>query len=214
MGGELRRSGRLDWRNPAVTLGGAYLVTLGLLMVVSAAGAVLDRPIGDFTRDPTAVLDGPAYIGFVSGVGIVVWTLGASACLLAALVLQGPIRWPFVWGGLLTAWLLADDLFLLHESYFNTVGLPEQAAPVIYTVAIVVYGYVYRDFLRRHGLWLLPIAFVLFAISGMLDVTLDADSPFLIEDGAKLLGIVTWTVFFTLAAVTELRRGARPAEAT
>jgi hypothetical protein len=183
-------------------------------MVVSAAGAVLDRPIGDLTRDPSAVLDGPAYIGFVSNVGIVVWTLGASACLLAALVLEGPIRWPFVWGGLLTAWLLADDLFLLHESYFNQVHLPEQAAPVIYTVAIVAYGYVYRDFLRRHGVWLLPIAFGLFAISGALDVTLDADSPFLIEDGAKLFGIVTWTVFFTLAAVRELRVGTRPAEAT
>jgi hypothetical protein len=214
VGGELGRTRRLDWRNPAVTLGGAYVLTAGLLMVVAAAGAVLDRPIGDLTRDPAAVLDGPAYIGFVSNVGIVVWTLGASACLLAALVLEGPIRWPFVWGGLLTAWLLADDLFLLHESYFIQVHLPEQAAPVIYTAAIVAYGYVFRDFLRRHGLWLLPTAFVLFAISGALDVTLDADSPFLIEDGAKLFGIVTWTVFFTLAAVRELRTGTQPAEAT
>jgi hypothetical protein len=208
------RTRRLDWRSPSIALGVAYAATAGLLMVVSAAGAVLDRPIGDLTRDPSAVLDGPAYIGFVSNVGIVVWTLGASACLLAALVLEGPIRWPFVWGGLLTAWLLADDLFLLHESYFNQVHLPEQAAPVIYTVAIVAYAYVYRDFLRRHGLWLLPTAFVFFAISGALDVTLDADSPFLIEDGAKLFGIVTWTVFFTLAAVRELRSGVQPAEAT
>jgi hypothetical protein len=197
---------------PLAVLGLAYLATVVLMLLVSAAGHVLDRPVGDFTRDPTAVLEGPAYIGFVSSIGAVVWAVGATACLLAVLLLEGRTRSAFLWGGLLTAALLADDLFLLHETYYPQVGVPEKAVPLLYAVAIVAYAVVFRDFLRRHGLLLIPAAAALFAVSGLLDFTLDEEAPFLVEDGAKLLGIVTWTFFFTAAAVRELR-GLRPAPA-
>ena len=42
---------------------------------------------------------------------------------------------------------------------------------------------------------------------GGIDVALEEDSPFLIEDGSKLFGIVTWTSFFVLAAVGEIQAG-------
>jgi len=182
-----------------------WLVALALIALIAVAAHALDRPVGDLTRDPVAVLDGPAYIGVLSNIGAVVWAVGLSACLIAVIV-HGFDRWsPFLWGGLLTGLLLADDLFLLHEAYYPSVGIPEKGYPILYAAAFVAYLVVFRGFLASNAGWLLLLAAALFAASALLDLALDEDAPFLIEDGFKLLGIVAWTVLFLMAAIKELR---------
>jgi hypothetical protein len=176
-----------------------------VLLMASAAGMVLDRPLGDFTMDPVTALEGPAYIGFVSSVGAVGWSLGCGACLVGSLTIDGRARLAFLCGGLLTAVLLADDLFLIHEAYIEFIGLPPVAAPVAYAGLAIAYIVVFRDFLRAHGIWLLPLACALLAVSAAVDTSLEENAPFIVEDGTKLLGIVTWSSFFVAAAVSELR---------
>ena len=186
-------------------LGVAWAAAALVLLVASAAGIVLDRPLGDFTMDPVTALEGPAYIGFVSSVGAVLWSVGCGACLVGALTLGGRLRLAFLCGGLLTAALLADDLFLIHEAYIEFVGLPPEAAPVAYAALSIAYMVFFRDVLRAHGMWLLPLAWVLFAVSAAVDTALEEDAPFIIEDGSKLFGIATWSGFFVAAVVSELR---------
>ena len=186
-------------------LGVAWAAAALVLLMASAAGMVLDRPLGDFTMDPVTALEGPAYIGFVSSVGAAVWSVGCGACLVGALTLDGRARLPFGFGGLLTALLLADDLFLIHEAYIERVGLPMIAAPMIYAGLAIGYFVGFRDFIRRHGIWLLPIAGAFLAASAGVDTALEEDAPFVVEDGTKLFGIVTWTSFFVAATVGELR---------
>ena len=190
-----------------IVIGLAWAAAALVLLVASAAGIVLDRPFKDFSRDPVAVLEGPAYIGFVSSMGAVAWAIGCGACLVGALALTGRVRTALICGGLLTAILMADDLLLIHEAYIEIVGLPMMIAPIIYAGLAIGFLVVFREFVRRHGLWILLVACALFAVSAALDVALDEDSPFLIEDGSKLFGIVTWTSFFVLATVREIQTG-------
>jgi hypothetical protein len=177
-------------------------------MVVAAARAV-DHPVADFLQDPADAFEGPTYIGAVSTGGAVLWAAAAAACLVAALVLPSVARAPFLFGAALTAVLLADDLYQLHEMANSALGIPQAVPSAAYAVAIVVYVVVFRDFVRRHGPALLPIALGLFGLSSLIDLALEEDAPMLLEDGAKLFGIVTWTVFFTSAAVTDLRDATR-----
>ena len=186
-------------------LGVAWAAAALVLLMASAAGMVLDRSFGDFSRDTVIVLDGPAYIGFVSNVGVVGWSLGCGACLVGALTLHGKTRLALVCGGLLTAMLMADDVFLIHEGYLEGGGLPTVVAPTVYAGLAIAYLVVFRSFLRRHGIWLLLLAGAFLAASAAIDVWFEVDSRFLAEDGSKLFGIVTWTTFFVAATVGELR---------
>ena len=196
-------------------LGVAWAAAALVMLIASAAGMVLDRPLGDFTMDPVTALEGPAYIGFVSSVGAVGWSLGCGACLIGALTLEGRARLAFLCGGALTAILLADDLFLIHEAYIEFIGLPPEAAPLGYAALAIAYIVVFREFLRGHGVWLLLLAWALFAVSAAVDASLEEDAPFIVEDGAKLFGIATWSGFFVAAVVAEIRATATSAgEAT
>jgi hypothetical protein len=194
-------------RYTLIGVGLAWAAAALILLLASAAGMVLDRPFNDFSRDPVTVLEGPAYIGFVSSLGAVAWAIGCGACLVGALALTGRVRLALTCGGLLTAILMADDLLLVHEAYIEFVGLPMMAAPIVYAGLAIGFLVVFREFVRHHGLWILLVACALFAVSAALDVALDEDSPFLIEDGSKLFGIVTWSSFFVLAAVGEIQAG-------
>ena len=190
-----------------LVVGSAWAAAAIVLLVASAAGMVLDRPFNDFSRDPVTVLEGPAYIGFVSSLGAVAWAVGCGACLVGALALSGRARLALACGGLLTAILMADDLLLVHEAYIEFVGLPMVAAPLIYAGLSIAFLVVFREFLRRHGLWILLVACALFAVSAAIDFALDEDAPFIVEDGSKLFGIVTWSGFFVLATVQEIQAG-------
>lgn len=190
-----------------LVVGSAWAAAAIVLLVASAAGMVLDRPFNDFSRDPVTVLEGPAYIGFVSSLGAVAWAVGCGACLVGALALSGRVRLALACGGLLTAILMADDLLLVHEAYIEFVGLPMVAAPLIYAGLSIAFLVVFREFLRRHGLWILLVACALFAASAAIDFALDEDAPFIVEDGSKLFGIVTWSGFFVLATVQEIQAG-------
>jgi hypothetical protein len=180
----------------------AWMAAGAVLIAVAVASVVLDRSTGHFTRDAVNVLETSLSIGFVSTLGAIVWSVAATACLLVAVIVEGQTRQVFVWGGILTAALLVDDAFLLHEAYAQETGNSEKHVLLVYPVAMAAYVVRFRWFLRRHGLVLLPLALAWFGVSAVLDVS--EPGPFLLEDGAKLFGIVTWALFFLWAAVREL----------
>lgn len=196
----------------------AYAAALGaggagsalLLAVALAAAEATDRSVSFFTRDPLAVLEAPIYTGAVSTVGVMIWWSGGIASLLAAAVL-----WPerraaaqaLLAGGLLTVGLAFDDLFLVHEEVLPDIfGIPEKVVYLAYAAAGAAFVAVYRRFLAipPRG-YLLALAVGLFGLSVGFDLV--APGRHALEDGMKLLGIVTWTVLFAGASIEELRGG-------
>jgi hypothetical protein len=189
-------------RSPVVLVAiyGAALVLVGLVVAASRA---LDRHVSYFTREPADELHAPAYLGALSNLGALIWCMAATACLLTWLVTSRSRRSPLLWGGLLTALLLGDDFFLLHDDWYPKLGIPQRAANVVYFGLTIAYLVGFRRWLRGHAGWMLVLAFALLGGSAALDSAYrDQDA---IEDSVKLLGIVTWATFFVLVSLDDLR---------
>jgi hypothetical protein len=189
---------RASWR----TIGLNLLITAGLLAPAFALHYTWGIPFGRLTRDPVAVLRGPVHIGYLSQAGIFFWAAAAAACFFAARLLRegappSEMRRFLRVAGSLTLMLGLDDMFLLHERVFPALGVPE---PVVYAayIAFVLYFLVrFRALILQTEYVLLGMALTFFAVSVGLDVLDPAGiDPYLWEDGAKLVGIVSWTTYF------------------
>ncbi|NNF60400.1 MAG: hypothetical protein HKN06_03610 [Gammaproteobacteria bacterium] len=185
------------------------LVTVGLIGSTIVVHLGWDEPFGRLTRDPTAVLKGPPYIGFLSQIGIFLWAGSAAICFLAAAVLNRASAGARVWSFFLSAGALSlllgiDDAFLLHESVLPHFGLPEEAVVAGYAVLVGAWLVAYRQRLRARDALLLMTALVFFAISGLVDLVSPWQIGTLYEDSAKLAGLLFWLAYFAGAAMTAL----------
>ena len=179
---------------------GAALLLIGGTFVASR---VMDRSMRDFSQDPSEVLDGPAYIGFLTGIATVLWSVAATSCLLAWLAAGRSTRSPFLWSAFFVTALLADDLFRLHESYYPQLGFSQPVVATVYGIAGAAYVWLYRSFIRANDPWLFLLGLALLGTSIATDQLVD-NGPWFAEDGTKLLGIVTWAVFYVRAALRVL----------
>ena len=98
----------------------------GLFAVITLVGVVgltifLDIPFGVLSRDPTATLSAPPYVGVLSQLGIFLWAATTAMCAFTLRLLidhEGSttsvsfLKWGFV----LSLLLGLDDAFLVHES--------------------------------------------------------------------------------------------------
>ena len=103
---------------PVLTV--AYVAISGVLISVAIIGAWYDVPMSGFTRDPAAVHNANPFTGVLSNIGILFWCSAAAVCFFSAAIQVKEARVkivPFLlFSGLLTAVLLLDDLFMLHET--------------------------------------------------------------------------------------------------
>jgi hypothetical protein len=182
----------------------AYAFAALALVGVVIASRVLGKDIGYFTRDAPSIVEEHFYMGYLSSVGAVIWTAATTVCLLTWYAQGRSLRSPWLFGGLLSMALGADDIFLLHEAvYPNLILLNERVVAAIYGAALAAFLYLHRNFVRRHGAFLLPFAILLFAASQTYDLFWDL-RDLLIEDGTKFLGVVSWAAFFIRASLVEL----------
>jgi hypothetical protein len=180
------------------------LIPLALGLLVLLAGAYIrDIPVTDLLRDPTATLDGPWYTGIVSTTGVALWASTAAICLLAMAVRPtGGARSLLLAGAVMSLILGADDLYLIHETVKNTMGIPSPVTIGLYGVlAIVLIRPAWRYLMARPDVSIFFAALVLFAVSVILDAAGELGLPTpplsaVIEDMAKFLGIATWLTFF------------------
>ena len=207
---------------------------LWLAVLLPAAAAMLFVtlqpwiPTEVLTRDPMAVFGGDFYVGIISNVGVLIWCATATVCFFAAGML-GRIggdraqRSFFLAAGALTAILLMDDLFLVHEQVFPVyLGLHERLAFGFYLLSIVGFLFVFRrEILGSEWLSLL-LALGFFAASVVSDVNAihhriaaaaGGGVALLFEDGFKLLGIVTWATYFIREAAYRIHEAGAPAAA-
>ena len=181
-----------------------YLAVLFPVVVVMAATVLQPwLPPSDLLRDSQAVAAGhagasPAY-GLVSNVGIVVLTLSSGGAALGWLVLHdAPAPWPrlLLWAAVLTLVLVLDDLLLLHEAAAFAPGSGVLVAAA-YGLAFLRFVVRFRDAIVRDldaGLLLLAVGSLGFSLVADLLVA-PTQASVLVEDGAKLLGLLAWSAF-------------------
>jgi hypothetical protein len=192
-----------------------FCLLLGLVVVNRLAGI----PIAFLTRDPITAItdDAPCYAGCVSNLGILVWCSAAAVALFSGwFVYRNSVHreWALflIASGVATAGLMLDDLFMLHEEVLpDHFGMPQIAVYGLYASLALAYLLRFHNTIFRTDYLLLLTAVCLFAVSISMDllpfddfyvpfIAADFLGRHLVEDGAKLLGIVSWSAYFTRIA--------------
>lgn len=200
----------------------AYLAVVVPVLVVMAATVLQPwLPPSDLLRDSQAVAvrhagTSPAY-GLISNLGILVLALACGAVAVGWVIARdAPPPWPriLLWTGALTLLLALDDLLLLHESVAFAPGSGALVAAA-YGLAFLRFAARFRDVIIRDlDVGLLLITAVSLGVSLVVDVMVTpTQASVVVEDGAKLLGLVAWAGFGTrtaLIAIARSRTGARP----
>ena len=103
--------------------------------------------------------------------------------------------------------LLLDDLFMLHESvYPNMIGIRQRYVVLTYMLLTLAYLVRFRKkIFTRHSTKLIT-AFGFFVVSLAADVLpISSDQwQYFFEDGAKLMGVVSWFNYFLHVCSEEI----------
>jgi hypothetical protein len=193
-------------------VGTAIAVFFGVVV----AGRILGVAPDDLTRDITVVAGLHPLAGLLSNLGILVWCSGSAIALFTAINYRsGPGRTAVRYllsGGLLSTYLLLDDLFMVHEMVAgsSSLGLPEDAVYLVLGIAVLLHLVLFRQFLLAIGPLSLLFALGLLGCSVLTDMLQErllwmGSWRSLLEDGFKWLGIVAWSGHFILLALRFTR---------
>lgn len=192
----------------------ALLISLSMLIIVYLAGRKFQIELSDLTRDPSAVLKGPAYVGFLSNLGIFFWSASAAICFFTSWLMgqrgnQGGFAGMLFWSGLLLLTLGFDDAFQLHEKLFSNIRyVPEELFFATYLVCTVMITLVYRRSFFQTDFLIWMMALAAFGMSILIDKAVwyfEKDRAFY-EDSFKFIGIIAWAFYYirTTARLLQL----------
>ena len=198
-------------------LGRILLIYNGILIIVFASIWIIgSRFLIDFgliTRDPNQLAGFHPFIGILSQIGIIMWSSTASLCFLAYVFAKNSADKNFrrflFFSAFLTAWLLLDDIFIIHEilgpEYFH---IKQNYFYGIYFFVTLVYLLSFLRVILRTEFVLLIIAFIYFGLSIILDYVsskMDYEINTLIEDAFKFFGIMMWFLYFLRLCIKVAR---------
>ncbi|MCB0992005.1 MAG: hypothetical protein R2770_13010 [Acidimicrobiales bacterium] len=176
-------------------VGGAALAVAGLQTAI---------PREELFLDTTAISGLPWYAGVLSNVGILAWTVAAVAALGGGWVSFQTLRPSagrfLTAGGLVASILLLDDLLRLHSSVIPKVlGVPKAIAMLLVVAPAILWflGFI-DEVLRTRWLVLLAALGAFFGSVAADQLLPSGPNTLLIEDGAKLLGVLAWSLYFVL----------------
>ena len=171
------------------------------------------------------------FVGIVSNIGILCWCVCASICFFSAEILRSNTRKnkPFrtireflYCFGTISVVLLLDDLLLFHETIApNILNISEQTVYVSYAIIISGAIFRYRKIIAQTEWNLFGLAFLFLGSSVFIDglaiyFNLSAifkpgvqGLQYLLEDGCKLLGIVSWVGYFVRLSLLTLQESDR-----
>ncbi len=164
-----------------------------LLVLAGVTAAVSERipDVGYLTRDTNAVAGVPWWAGVVSRLTNLAWAAAAALNLLSSRAALASLRRPLLLLGLLCAALALDDTMLVHEAVLPRLGVPEDLVLAVYAAAGLALFVGWFWSLRRTYVGAAFLAgAALLALSVAVDLV--SSSLFLLEDGAKLAGVLAW----------------------
>ena len=197
------RSFRKQFRTLTPVLLIAYLVTFLSLLSVIITSTYKSVPLDIFTKDPTAIMNAPFYIGAFSNIGIMLWSGAAVLCFFTAFSIsrQRHLKEEFkflIVSALITLMLAVDDMFLVHEEvfpyYFN---LNANAVIITYINIFIIYIILFRARILQSEFIALGLAFFCLGLSTVIDLLpLPIEKDTFLEDAIKLFGVVSWFIYF------------------
>lgn len=198
--------------------------TLRRLAVVWIAGLLLlvlvatqDRvPVEDLLLDASVVGGARWYSGLVTSLSIVIWSVAVVSAFAAAyvswLVRRFGASATMFFGGAITSVLLFDDLLMLHSDLIpRLTGLPKIGFVLLEGAAAGVWVLSCGRELARTRWELLLAAAIGFGSSVALDryPSGSATQALLLEDGAKLLGLLALVAWSVSTAIDLVRSAVR-----
>ena len=198
-----------------------FAVPLAVLLAMAVVHVLTGNSITRMTRDMAVIAKVHPLSGFLSNLGVLLWCASATVCLFACAALHRlgniPLFRFFLASGLLSAYLLMDDFFMVHEFLGpRYLGLPEKAIIALLGVSVLVYLAIFRAVILGQTPWLfLLLALGFLGTSAFSDVffyrllesRIGYNWAFFIEDGAKWLGIASWCSYFVRTAYQALVPG-------
>ena len=208
-----------------------YIPTFILFLIVVVVGYNNKIGIAVFTRDPAVIASDPQivplidplhnpFIGVISQVGILFWCITASLSIFCSFILVEKkhrlitLSEFLKFFGFLTSFLLLDDLFMLHESVFPELfGIAEEVTYSCYGL-LGIWGLIkFKKAILQTEWTILLISFFWFFCSIFTDLTANfitfsgilGHLQFLLEDGFKFLGIVSWFYYFLRVCLYSIK---------
>jgi hypothetical protein len=203
---------RRNWslRHQFLALGPLLFVWISTASLLWLSAAQDEVPTERLFLDPATLSGQPWYTGLLHEIGILGWTVAATAAAagawVASLTQRRSAAWFLATGSLLTLLLLGDEV-----TGFHAVVGPRLGAPKMWTIsALLALGalWVFVNWREiRRTRWLtLAVSLVALAVSVALDYERRTSSfNVFFEDAPKLLGIAGWATYFVFATVDITR---------
>lgn len=184
-----------------------FLPAIAVLGVIAVISILYQIPIPTFTRDTTAIAGYHPITGVLSNLGILLWCVAATTCAFAAFILRSVKSRDnylyLLFSSLLTAYLMFDDLFLIHEELSTMIGLNGNVIFVLLGIALIAYFLYFIKIIFQTDIIIFLLAVAFLSLSLVAD-TIGGESlwawlddwSYLIEDGAKWIGIVFWCCYY------------------
>jgi hypothetical protein len=181
----------------------SWLLTLLSLLFAIYAATRKDIPLDFLTKDPTAIMSEPFYLGFFSNLGIVVWSCSFLICLMIAYRIyeENNFREDYffmLFSGFITLLMTFDDLYQLHEFVFpKYFSIPENAVLLTYFNIYLLYAIRFRKRILRSDFLVIFLAFFFLGMSTLIKlVPMPIPQDTFLKDAFKLFGSVTWFIYF------------------
>jgi len=160
--------------------------------------------------------------GMLSSLGALLWCASSAMCLFAAWSLwhrqPRTISRFLLSAGLVSAYLLIDDFFMLHESVAGSrsLGVSEKAVFAVLGLAILGHLFWFRRIILVSNPWLLVLALGMLGASVITDMMQERLLHWgmwrsVLEDGFKWLGISGWFGYHAMVSHKALAGHLGPA---
>jgi hypothetical protein len=179
-----------------------FLVVLLFSLFLYQLAQVKGIPPKELTTDPASVSGLPSYIGSVTFVFVIMWSVTASISTMGAILLPKNIRrfWFLLSAGIFTSLLTLDDAFQIHQISENVIF------SIYFLFVLIFLLYFHKEILGTTCFPLLGISLLWMAASMVTDVFTD---HVFIADILKLFGAAYWLAYFSRTALHFIKEQMR-----
>jgi hypothetical protein len=192
-----------------------FFATMIVILGTYQVSVIKEVPPGFMTTDPLQTAEFPWYTGFLSNLGVILWSISIGCAFSSAIILPNnrQVAHFLIATGTLSIVLVIDDMFRLHDSILPSIlHVPEFLTFFAYGLLITIY------LLSFYHIILSDVSFLLLAGALLIlgvSIVYDMVSPYssmetFIKDSLKFFGIALWLAYnfvFVVRKSKQIRSG-------
>ncbi len=184
---------------------------LAAVIALTMAGTQQSAPLRDLFLDASYLGGQPWYSGLLNEVSIMAWACAGTAAAFGSWVARLIGRRGaalFLAGGAVVALVFLVDVWIqFHSAVAPMLGIPSQAAEMGQAALPLLWAAVaWKEIARTRWLVLIS-AFAALGVSANVDWLFHPEGSWglILEDGARLLGVLTFTHYMVLTTIDIIR---------